>query len=67
MEKTINLEEMYNKLKMIEQTMVTKKELDSTIESFMIYSNENTMKQINKSEKDIKDGRVKKISSTKDI
>ncbi len=67
MEKTINLEEVYRKLKMIEQSMVTKKELDYALESIMVYSNKNTMKQIEESEKDIKTGKIKKVNSVKDI
>ena len=47
---------------MLEQTMVTKKELDSALESVMIYSNEETMAQIQESEKDIQEGKVKKAS-----
>ena len=67
MEKTINLEEIYRKLKIIEERMITKKELDLALESIMIYSNDDTMKQIEESEKDVKAGRVKKINSIKDI
>ena len=52
---------------MIEKSMVTKNELDSALESVMVYSNEDTMRQIKESEKDIKSGKVKKINSVKDI
>ena len=67
MEKTLNLEEVYNKLKIIEQSMITKRELDSALESIMVYSNEDTMRQIEESKKDIEFGKIKKISSVKDI
>ena len=67
MEKVINLEEVYKKLKMIEQSMVTKRELDSALQSVMICSNEDTMKQIKESEEDIKSGRIKRINSVIDI
>jgi len=67
MEKTINLEEIYRKLKIIEQSMVTKKELDSALESVMVYSNEDTMRQIKESENDIKLGKTKKINSVQDV
>lgn len=67
MEKTVNLEEVYRKLKMIEHSMVTKSELDSALESVMVYSNEDTMRQIKESEKDIKSGKIKKINSIKEI
>ncbi len=67
MEKSINLEELYKKLKTIERSMVTKNELDSALESVMVYSNEDTMRQIKESEKDIKSGKVKRINSVRDI
>ena len=67
MEKIVNLEEVYRKLKMIEQYMVTKEELDSALESVMVYSNEDTMAQIEESEKDIKSGKTRRINSAKDI
>ncbi len=66
-EKSINLLDIYRKLKIIEQSMVTKKELSRALESAVIFSNEDTMKQIEESEKDIKSGKVKKINSVKDI
>ena len=66
-EKVINLADVYRKLKVIEQSMVTKRELESALETVMILSNEDTMEQIRESEKDIKAGRIKKISSVKDI
>jgi hypothetical protein len=67
MEKVVNYEDVYRKLKMIEQTMVTKAELNKALETIMIVSNEDTMKQIKNSEKDIKKGKVKKINSVKDL
>ena len=66
-EKQINLLDIYRKLKIIEQSMVTKEELDRVLESAIIFSNEDTMRQIEESEKDIKSGKVKKINSVKDI
>ncbi len=66
-ERTINLLDIYRKLKIIEQSMVTKEELDRVLESAIIFSNEDTMRQIEESEKDIKSGKVKKINSVKDI
>ena len=67
MEKTMDLEEIYKKLKAIELSMVTKEELDSALESVMINANEDTMKQIKESERDIKAGRIRKINSVRDI
>ena len=67
MEKSINLEDVYMKLKIIEQSMVTKRELDEALETVFVSSNEDTMRQIEESEGDIKARRVKKINSVKDI
>ena len=67
MEKSINLEDVYMKLKVIEQSMVTKRELDEALETVFVSSNEDTMRQIEESEGDIKARRVKKINSVKDI
>ncbi len=47
--------------------MVTKKEIESLIDTIGIMSNPKTMKQIAKSMEDIKHGRVKEISSVKDL
>lgn len=66
-EKIVNLGELYRKIKMIEQSMVTKKELESALESVMVFSNEDTMMQIEESEQDIRFRRFKKIDSVKDI
>lgn len=66
-EKTINFGEVYRRLKAIEQSMVTKKELNMALESVMILSNEDTVKQLVESENDIKAGKVKKINSTRDL
>ncbi|MEK6928399.1 MAG: hypothetical protein AABW65_00380 [Nanoarchaeota archaeon] len=43
MEKTINLEDIYRKLKAIEQSMVTKTELNRALETIMIESSGDTM------------------------
>jgi len=63
----MNLAELYKKLRIIEQSMVTKKELDTALESVMVFSNEETMKQIEGSEEDIKAGRVRKINSVSEL
>ena len=66
-ERTINLLDIYRKLKLIEQSMVTKEELDAALEEVIVISNEDTMRQIEESEKDIKSGKVKKINSYKSL
>ena len=67
MEKEINVESIYKKLKAMETSMVTKDELNFILETFMILSNDETMSQIEESEKNIRLGNVKKIDSVADI
>lgn len=60
---SINLMDVYKKLKDIERNMATKRELAQTMETFCILSNEDTLQQIESSEDDIKKGKLKQISS----
>jgi len=64
---SINLIDIYNKLKEIEINMATKKELSEAMETICILSNEDTMNQIESSEGDIKRGNFKEISSVEDL
>ncbi len=47
--------------------MVTKKEIESLIDTIGIMGNPETMKQIAESMQDIKHGKVKEVSSVKDL
>ena len=67
MEQTANLNDLYRELKAIQKSMVTKEELERFIETFEIVSNKKTMKQVDSSEKDIREGKVKKINSIHEI
>ena len=67
MEKTMSIDAIYRKLKLIEDSMVTKKELNSMMETVMVLSNDETMNQIMESEENIKNGKIKKINSASDI
>ena len=67
MAESITINTVYEELKLIEQKMVTKEELDRLLETLEIISNPNTMEQIRESEEDIKLGRIKEIKSIKDI
>jgi len=67
METIINLSDVYKKLKEIERNMATKQELAEAIETVCILSNEDTISQIESSEKDIKRGKFKEISSIEDL
>ena len=64
---TINISEVYKKLKEIERTMATKQELAEAMETVCILSNEDTLNQIKSSENDIKRGKFKEIGSIEDL
>ena len=67
MAETISLKQVYNELKRIEKRMVTKKEIDSLIDTVGIMGNPETLKQISGSMEDIKHGRVKEVHSVRDL
>lgn len=64
---SINLIDVYKKLKDIERNMATKEELSNAMETICILSNEDTMQQIESSESDIKRGKCKQITSIEDL
>ena len=64
---SINLVDVYKKLKEIESNMATKEELANAMETICILSNEDTMQQIEFSESDIKKGKFKQIKSVEDL
>ena len=64
---SINLMDIYKKLKEIERNMATKEELANAMETICILSNEDTMQQIESSEKDIKRRKFKEIGSIEDL
>lgn len=59
MEQTINLMDVYKELLAIRKNMVTRAEMTSLVESISVASNQDTMSQLQKSEADIKAGRIK--------
>tara|TARA_Y100000310_G_scaffold345693_1_gene468376 strand:+ start:26061 stop:26264 length:204 start_codon:yes stop_codon:yes gene_type:complete len=67
MEESINLVDLYNELKKIEKSMVTKEELNQVMETITVLSNEDTVEQINLSNDDIREGRIREISSVAEI
>ena len=67
METTINLSEIYKKLKEIERTMATKQELTQAMKTIYLLSNKDTMNQIESSETDLKKGKFKEIRSVEDL
>lgn len=67
MNQSITMDDIYQELKTIEQSMVTHEDLDALIDTVEIISNPKTMEGIHKSDMDIKEGRVKVISSVDDL
>lgn len=67
MAEAITMEKVYDELKKIEKDMVTKKEMESLVDTIEIISNPETMKQIAASMEDIKSGKEKEVDSVKDL
>ena len=67
MTQSISLNQVYEEIKRIESNMVTKKELLSLVDTIEILNNPETMDQISQSTEDIKQGKVKKIGSARDL
>jgi len=67
MVETITIKSVYDELKNLEKNMITKKDMESLIDTIGILGNPETMKQIADSMHDIKCGRVKEVSSAKDL
>lgn len=64
---TVTIEDVYQELKAIERTMVTREDLDALIDTVEILSNPKTMAALRKSDLDIKEGRVKEVSSVEEL
>ncbi|MFZ3058520.1 MAG: hypothetical protein WA102_02170 [Candidatus Methanoperedens sp.] len=67
MTESVTIEDVYQELKTIERTMVTREDLDALIDSVEILSNPKTMAALRKSDLDIKEGRVKEVSSVEEL
>ncbi len=64
---SITIEDIYQELKAIERKMVTREDLEALIDSVEILSNPKTMEALRKSILDIKEGRVKEVSSVEEL
>jgi PHD/YefM family antitoxin component YafN of YafNO toxin-antitoxin module len=67
MPESVTIQDLYEAIKRIEQKMVTKEDLDSLIDSVEILNNPKTMDALRRSEEDIKEGRVKEVTSVEDL
>ena len=67
MTESVTIQEVYEALKRIEEKMVTREDLDALVDSVEILSNPKTMDALRKSDQDIRAGRVKEVTSVKDL
>ncbi len=67
MSEAVSITDVYEELKKIERNMVTKNELESLTNTIEILSNPETMKQLIGSAEDILKGKIKPVTSTKDL
>lgn len=63
----VSLNKVYEEIRNVEKNMATKKQVESLVDSVEVLSNPDTMKQLADSAKDIKVGKVKEVSSVKDL
>ena len=64
---SVTIDDVYQELKRLEEKMVTREDIEALIDSIEILSNPKTMEAIHKSDRDIKAGRVKEVSSVEDL
>ncbi len=64
---SVTIEDVYQELKRVEEKMVTREDLEALVDSVEILSNPKTMEALRKSDRDIKAGRVKEITSVDDL
>jgi len=63
----VTIEEVYQEIKKIRADMVRREDLEAIVDTVEILSNPVTMQLIKKSDRDIRQGRVKEISSVEDL
>ncbi len=64
---SVTIDDVYQGLKRLEEKMVTREDIEALIDTVEILSNPKTMAALRKSDQDIKAGRVKEITSAKDL
>jgi PHD/YefM family antitoxin component YafN of YafNO toxin-antitoxin module len=63
----VTIDEVYQEIKKIRESMVRREDLEALVDTIEILSNPETMEIIKRSESDIASGRVKEISSVDDL
>jgi antitoxin YefM len=61
------IQDVYEALKRIEEKMATREDVEALIDSVEILNNPKTMEALRKSDQDIESGRVKEVTSVKDL
>ena len=64
---TVTIDDVYHELKIIERKMVTQEDLEALVDSVEILSNPKTREALRRSDLDIKEGRVKEVSSVEEM
>ena len=67
MSELATIQDVYEALKRIEEKMVTRGEVEALIDSVEILNNPKTMEALRKSDQDIEAGRVKEVTSVKEL
>ncbi len=67
MTEAVSIKDVFEELKKIERNMATKVELEALSNTIEVLSNPETMKQLIGSAEDIRKGRVKQVTSAKDL
>jgi len=67
MTEIVTINQVYEEVKRIENTMVTKEEINRLLETLEIMGNSHTLAQITDSEMDIKAQKIKVIKSVRDL
>jgi len=67
MSELVTIQDVYKALKRIEEKMVTRGEVEALIDSVEILNNPKTMEALRKSDQDIEAGRVKEVTSVKEL
>jgi antitoxin YefM len=67
MPELVTIQDVYEALKRIEEKMATREDVEALIDSVEILNNPKTMEALRKSDQDIESGRVKEVTSVKEL
>lgn len=67
MTELVTIQDVFEALKRIEEKMITREDVEALIDTVEILNNPKTMEALHKSDQDIKAGRVKEVTSVKEL